>query len=71
MNNFLSMLMSLTSNPYQFLASRGLNVPQNIPNDPGVLIQHLLNTGQVTQEQVNQANAMRNNPMIQRMFNGQ
>lgn len=37
-------------------------------DDPNKIIQHLLNTGKVTQAQVNQAMQMRNNPMIQQMF---
>ena len=56
MNNMLQLLMS---NPVQVLMQRGFNVPQNL-NDPNQIIQHLLNTGQVTQEQVNRAMNMRN-----------
>jgi hypothetical protein len=38
-------------------------------NDPNEIIQHLLNSGQVSQAQVNQAMNMRNNPMIQQLIN--
>jgi hypothetical protein len=37
-------------------------------NDPNQIIQHLLNTGQVTQQQVNNAMQMRNHPMFKGMF---
>lgn len=67
MNNILSMLNNLTSNPMQILSQNGFNLPQNI-NDPQQIIQHLLNTGQISQEQVNQAMQMRNNPMFRGLF---
>lgn len=56
-NNMYAMLQQLRSNPMQLL-SRKFNIPQNI-NTPQDIIQHLLNTGQVTQEQVNRAMEMR------------
>lgn len=59
MNNpFMNQLQALQNNPVQFLLQRKLNVPQNIANDPNAIIQHLMNTGQVTQAQYNQANNM-------------
>lgn len=42
-------------NPMQFLMQRGINIPQNIQNDPNAIVQHLLNSGQITQAQYNQA----------------
>lgn len=60
----------LRSNPMQILSQR-FNIPQNISNNPNDIIQHLLNTGQINQAQVNQAMSMRNNPMIQQMLGGQ
>lgn len=68
-NDLMNMYQQLRSNPAQLLA-RKFNIPQNVNlNDPNEITQHLLNTGQITQEQYNNANNMRNNPMIQRMFN--
>lgn len=64
--NFMQMLQQLRQNPMQMLSQR-FNVPQNIQN-PQDIIQHLLNTGQISQDQVNQAMQMRNNPMIQQLF---
>lgn len=55
-NNFQAALQQLRSNPVQFLLQRRLNIPQNINlNDPNAIAQHLLNTGQVTQAQYNEA----------------
>lgn len=66
MNNILNMLSQLRSNPAQILSQR-FNVPQNI-NNPQDIIQYLLNSGQVSQDQVNQAMQMRNNPMFRNFF---
>lgn len=69
LNDLMNMYQQLRSNPAQFLARR-FNIPQNVNlNDPNEITQHLLNTGQITQEQYNNANNMRNNPIIQKMFN--
>lgn len=54
-NNFMTMLQSLQSNPMQFLMQRKFNIPQNIQTDPNAIVQYLMNTGQVSQEQYNQA----------------
>lgn len=67
MNNIFGMLNALTQNPLQFLAQRGLNIPPNL-NDPQAIIQHLLNTGQIDQNTVNQAQQMKNNPMFRGLF---
>lgn len=64
--NLLQMISQFKSNPMQVLASR-YNIPQGI-NNPQDIIQHLLNTGQITQQQVNGAMQMRNNPNIQNLF---
>ena len=60
--------MMMTNNPYELLRkmqtdpigvlSERFNIPQDI-NTPHGIIQHLLNTNQVTQEQVNQAMEMK------------
>lgn len=46
MNNILTMFQQLRANPMQMLANR-FNVPTNL-NDPQAIIQHLLNTGQIS-----------------------
>ena len=71
MNNLLAMYQKMRQNPMQLLSQR-FNIPQNVNfQDPNSIIQHLLNTGQITQDQVNQANQamnMRNNPIIQQLM---
>lgn len=57
-NQMLTMLQQLRSNPMQMLSKR-FNLPQNLPNNPQDIIQHLLNTGQINQSQVNNAMQMR------------
>ena len=52
-NNPMQMLNQLMSNPVQFLASRRLNIPNDIGNDPKAIIKHLLNTGQMSQDTYN------------------
>lgn len=68
MNNLLSMYQQFRNNPMQMLASR-FNIPQGInTNDPNAIIQHLLNTNQISQSQLNSMMNMRNNPMIQQLM---
>ena len=58
MNNIMRALQMIQTDPVQFLAQRRINIPQNISNDPNAIIQHLLNTGQISQQQYNNANNM-------------
>lgn len=55
--NPLQMVQQLRANPMQFLQRAGYNVPQNL-SDPNDIIQHLMNSGQVSQERYNQARQM-------------
>lgn len=55
--NPMQMLQQLRNNPVQMLRQAGLNVPDNL-NDPNQIIQHLMNSGQVSQERYNQARQM-------------
>ena len=65
-NDIMNMYQQMQNNPIQFL-SRKFNIPQNM-NDPNSIIQHLINSGQVSQSQVNNMMQLRNNPMIRKMF---
>ena len=70
MNNFVNLLrmyQQFRQNPIQLLSQR-FSIPPNM-NDPQQIIQHLLNSGQINQTQVNQVMQMRNNPQIQQLFN--
>lgn len=65
-NDLMNLYQQLRSNPMQMLSQR-FNLPQNM-NNPNDIVQHLLNTGQITQNQVNQVISLRNNPMIQQII---
>ena len=54
-NQLLQDLQQLKSNPVQFLIQRRMNIPQNIANDPNAIINHLLQTNQISQQQVDAA----------------
>jgi hypothetical protein len=41
-----------------------MGVPQEMLNDPDQIIQNLLNTGKISQQQINQVMQMKNNPML-------
>ena len=59
MNNPMAMLQQFKANPLQFLMQRRMNIPQNIPmNDPQAILNHLMQTGQVSQQQINNAYQM-------------
>lgn len=55
--NPMQMLQQLRQNPVQMLRQAGLNVPDNL-NDPNAIIQHLMNSGQVSQDAYNKARQM-------------
>lgn len=65
-NNFLTMLSQFKQNPIAALSQR-FNIPQNM-NDPNQILQYLLNTNQVSQDQVNRVMQMQNNPQIQQLL---
>lgn len=66
--NILPLLNKLSQNPTQALMESGMNIPANIANNPQGIIQYLLNSGQISQQQVNQAMQMRNNPMFRNLL---
>lgn len=67
-NNPLSMVAQFRQNPLAVLSQK-YNIPQGM-NDPNQILQHLLNTNQVSQDQVNRVMQMRNDPRVQQLFNG-
>ena len=56
--NMMQMLGQFKANPMQFLMQRKFNVPQSMANDPQAILNHLLQTGQVNQSQINAAYQM-------------
>lgn len=55
--NPMQMVQQLKANPIQFLQRAGFNVPNNL-NDPNQIIQHLMNSGQISQQRYEQARRM-------------
>ena len=68
MNDMMNLLNQMKQNPVQVLSKR-FNLPEgmNVQN-PNDIIQHLLNTGQVSQSQVNQIMGMQNNPILRKLL---
>lgn len=52
--NPMQMLQQLQQNPAQMLRQAGLNVPDNL-SSPNDIIQHLMSSGQVSQDAYNRA----------------
>lgn len=65
-NSFESILEQFKQNPIAVL-SQHFNIPTNL-TDPNQILQYLLNTNQVTQQQVNNIMQMKNNPNIQNLL---
>lgn len=58
MMNMMKMFQQFRNNPMQML-SRRFSIPDGI-NDPNEILQHLVNTNQVSQDQINQISQMAN-----------
>lgn len=54
--NIFQMLTQIRSNPASILSQYG--IPQDIANNPQAVVQHLMNTGRVSQDQYNRAVSM-------------
>lgn len=58
-NQMMGMLGQLKANPLQFLMQRRLNIPQSVDmNNPQAILNHLVSSGQISQDQINQAYQM-------------
>lgn len=54
--NIMGMVQQFKANPMQFLLQKRLNVPQNVAMDnPQAIMDYLLQSGQINQQQINQA----------------
>lgn len=53
LGNIMQMVNTLKQNPMAMLGK--FNVPQNIANDPQAIIQYMMNSGKISQEQYNAA----------------
>ena len=72
MQNFMGQFRGFMQNPMQFMLQKRLNIPQKFANNPQSAIQHLMNNGQMSQEQYNQlqqmARQIQSNPQFQQLF---
>ena len=64
--NFMQVYNQFMQNPKQMLSQR-YDIPQDL-NNPNEIIQHLINTNQVSQQQVNNLMRLRNNPFFKGRF---
>lgn len=55
MPNINALYQNFMKNPTQALLQSGFKLPDNIGNNPHQIIQHLLNSGQISQAQLNNA----------------
>lgn len=53
LGNIMQMVNTIKQNPMAVLSK--FNVPQNIANDPQAIIQYMMNSGKISQEQYNAA----------------
>ena len=51
-------LQAFKANPAQFLLQRGFNIPTSVGTDPQSILDHLVRSGQVSQQQINSAYQM-------------
>lgn len=60
--NPMQLLTQLKQNPMAVLQKAGFNVPAGLNlNNPQAIVQHLMNSGQITQDQLTQAQQMAQN----------
>lgn len=67
MNNIMSLYQRFMQNPFKAFTEARLNIPQGM-NSPDQIIQHLLNTGQISQDRLNHVVQMWNDPQIQQLM---
>ena len=62
MQGFMSQFNQFWSNPVEYLSKRGINIngmsSQDIMNNPNEIVQQMMNSGKISQEQYNWANQM-------------
>lgn len=76
MQAMMQQFQSFMGNPMQFMMRNKLNLPGNINpmQDPNAAIQHLMNNGQMSQQQYNvlqqASKQIMNNPQFMQMIGG-
>lgn len=70
----LGQFQRFIQNPIQYMLQKNLNIPPEYTNDTNGVIQYLMNTGKLTQEQYNwvkqQADQIEHNPQFMQFLNG-
>ena len=66
MNNIINMIMQARQNPMAIISQR-FNIPQNIQK-PQDIVQHLLDSGQISQDQLYNAMRMKNSPQLKQFM---
>lgn len=68
--NFMSQYQEMRRDPRGFFSKQyNINIPENVDvNSSDAITQYILDSGIRTQQDYNNANQIRNNPMAQRMF---
>ena len=59
-NNLMSKLKQLKENPTQFILQNNLNIPEAYRNSPQDMVTYLVQSGQISQDQLNLAMRMAN-----------
>lgn len=62
------MVQHIKQNPMQILSKR-FNLPEKLPRTPEEILQYLLNSGQVSQQQVNQAMQLKDQAAANNILN--
>lgn len=75
MNPNMQAFMQFMQNPAAFFQARGMQMPpQNAMNSPADMIQYMMNSGGISQQQYNnaaaQAKQLQNNPQFMQMLQG-
>lgn len=69
---FMGEFQRLAANPQQYVMQR-FGIPKEMASDPNAILQNLMNSGKVSQEQINAAQSMasqiQRNPLFTQMMN--
>lgn len=69
--NMMNEFQTFMTDPSKFVMNR-MGIPADIANDPNAIIQHMMNTGKLNQNQYNmarkEAEKFQNNPMVRQFM---
>ena len=71
-NNMFSMLQQFASNPVQAMMATRFKIPQEYQGSPDQMVQYLVNSGQISQDQMNMVqmkkNELQGNPLFRNLL---